>query len=176
MVVVDGVVYRTLDALHYPWTVAAILLVGDKLLTVGGAAERTSVGQLGAILVVRTADGEGELGDIALEGAQVLAEDALKLVQAEQRLAGESLHEVLVGIGSRGVVEEILAQGWWQQPGKEGGLHDASLAHEDEYHLVYHAQRNPCHHHRHEPLLEEIAKELLGVLVIGAFLDLDAVG
>ena len=176
MVVVDGVVYRTLDALHYPWAVAAVLLVGDKLLTVGGAAERTPVGQLGAILVVRATDGEGELGDIALEGTQVLAEDALKLVQTEQCLAGESLHEVLVGVGSRGVVEEVLAQHWRQQPGKEGGLHDATLAHEDEYHLVHHLRRYPCHYHRHEPLLEEVAKELLGVLGVGAICYLDAVG
>jgi hypothetical protein len=40
MVVVYRVVYRTLDALYQPRTVAAVLLVGDELLVVGGAAER----------------------------------------------------------------------------------------------------------------------------------------
>ena len=34
------VVYRTLDALYQPRTVAAVLLVGDELLVVGGVAER----------------------------------------------------------------------------------------------------------------------------------------
>ena len=40
VVVVYRVLYRTLDALYQPRTVAAVLLVGDELLVVGGAAER----------------------------------------------------------------------------------------------------------------------------------------
>ena len=110
VVVVYRVVYRTLDAVHYPGRVTAVLLVGDKLLAVGGSAERGTMGQFGAILVVGTADGESELREIALEGTQVLAENRLKLVEAYRRLAAESLHEVLVGIVARGIVEEILAQ------------------------------------------------------------------
>ena len=45
------------------------------------------MGQLATVLVVRPANGERELGDGTLEGTQVLAEDALKLVHAEHRLA-----------------------------------------------------------------------------------------
>ena len=176
VVVVYRVVYRTLDALYQPRTVAAVLLVGDELLVVGGAAERSAVGHLRTVLVVRSADGECHLGHVALEGAQVLAEYHLKLVETEQSLAAESLHEVLVGVGSRRVVEEVLAQLWGQQHVEERGLEDAALAHEDEYHLVHHLQRYPCHHHRHQPLLEEIAEEALRMLVVGQVLYLDAVG
>ena len=124
------VVYRTLDALYQLRTVAAVLLVGDELLVVGGAAERSAVGHLRTVLVVRSADGECHLGHVALEGAQVLAEYHLKLVETEQSLAAESLHEVLVCVGSRRVVEEVLAQLWGQQHLEERGLEDAALAHE----------------------------------------------
>ena len=59
---------------------------------------------------------------------------------------------------------------------EERGLEDATLAHEDEYHLVHHLQRYPRHYHRHQPLLEEIAEEALRMLVVGQVLHLDAVG
>ena len=136
----------------------------------------SSVGQFAAVLVVRTADGEGELREVAFEGTQVLAEDGLEFIETDHRLAAESLHEVLVGIGSRRVVEEVLAQLWGQQHVEERGLEDAALAHEDEYHLVHHLQRYPHHHHRHQPLLEEIAEEALRMLVVGQVLYVDAVG
>ena len=83
-------------------------------------------------LVSRKTDAEGELRVNALEGTQVLAEDALKLIETDHRLAAESLHEVLVGITGSGIVEEILAQLWGQEVGKEGGLENAALAYEDE--------------------------------------------
>ena len=169
-------VYRTLDAVHYPGRVTAVLLVGDKLQAVGGSAERGTMGQFGAILVVGTADGESELREIALEGTQVLAENRLKLVEAYRRLAAESLHEVLVGIVTRGIVEEILAQRRRKEIGEERSLEDAALAHEDEYHLVHHLRRYPRHHHRHQPLLEEIAEEFLVVLIARLLHHMDAVG
>ena len=176
VVVVYRVVYRTLDALYKPRTVAAVLLVGDELLVVGGAAERSAVGHLRTVLVVRSADGECHLGHVALESAQVLAEYHLKLVETEQSLAAESLHEILVGIGSRRVVEEVLAQLWGQLHLEERGLEDAALAHEDEYHLVHHLRCYPRHYHRHQPLLEEIAEEALRMFVVGQVFYLDAVG
>ena len=138
VLIVYRMVYRTLDALHNPWRITAVLLVGDKLLTVGGAAERGTVGQFAAVLVVGAADGEGELREVALEGTQVLAEDALELIETDHRLAAECLHEVLVGIAGSGVVEEILAQLRGQEVGKEGGLVNAAFAYEDEDELVDH--------------------------------------
>ena len=87
MVVVYRVVYRTLDALYQPRTVAAVLLVGDDLYAVAGATEGTTVQQFRTILVVGAADGEHQLGDVALEGAQPLAEGRLQLVEAYQCLA-----------------------------------------------------------------------------------------
>ena len=136
VLIVYRMVYRTIYALYNPWRIAAVLLVGDKLLTVGCAAERSTVGQFATVLVVGTADGEGELREVALEGTQVLAEDGLELIETDHRLAAECLHEVLVGITGSGIVEEILAQLWGQEVGKEGGLENAALAYEDEDELV----------------------------------------
>ena len=134
------------------------------------------MGQLAAVLVVRSANGERELGDGTLEGTQVLAEDALKLVHAEHRLARTSLHEILVGVVGCGVVDEVLAQDRRQEVGEEGSLEDATPSHEDEDDLVDHLQRFPCHHHRHKPLLEEIAELLLGVMIVRLVDDVDGVG
>ena len=57
---------------------------------------------------------------------RVLAEYHLKLVETEQSLAAESLHEVLVGIGSRRVVEEVLAQLWGDVYKRQG--QDSSIS------------------------------------------------
>ena len=134
------------------------------------------MGQLAAILVVRTTDGENQFGDGALEGTLVLAEDGLKLVQADEPLAGARLLEVLVGIVGGGVVDEVLAEARREEVGEEGGLEDATLAHENQDVLVHHLERHPSHHHRHEPFLEEVAKPFLGVEVVGIILHHDAVG
>ena len=96
MVVVDRLLQRTHDALHHPRRITAVLLIGDKLTAVAGSTETATMGQLAAILVVRTTDGENQFGDGALEGTLVLAEDGLKLVQADEPLAGACLLEVLV--------------------------------------------------------------------------------
>ena len=134
------------------------------------------MGQLAAVLVVRSANGERELGDGTLEGTLVLAEDALKLVHAEHRLARTSLHEILVGVVGCGVVDEVLAQDRRQEVGEEGSLEDTTPSHEDEDDLVDHLQRFPCHHHRHKPLFEEIAELLLGVMIVRLVDDVDGVG
>ena len=176
MVVVDRLLHRADDALHHPWRITAVLLIGDKLTAVAGSAETGTVGQLAAILVVGTADGEHQLGDGTLEGTEVLAEDGLKLVQADESLAGARLHEVLVGVTGCGVVDEVLAEARRKEVGEEGGLEDATLAHENQDGLVHHLERHPSHHHRHEPFLEEVAKPFLGVEVVGVILHHDAVG
>ena len=80
---------------------------------------------------------------LLLKALQVLAEYHLKLVETEQSLAAESLHEVLVGIGTVESLRKYWRQLWGQQHVEERGLEDAALAHEDEYHLVHHLQRSP---------------------------------
>ena len=134
------------------------------------------MGQFRAILVVRTADGEIELGNAALEGTQVLAECRLKLVEAHQRLARERLHEVLVGVACRRLIDEIRSEHCWQQHVEEGGLEDAALAHEDEHGLAHHAFGNPGNHHRHEPLLEEILEVVHRMMVADYLAYVDALG
>ena len=116
------------------------------------------------------------LRDVALEGTQVLAEHGFKLIQAEQRLAGKCFHEILVGIVGSGVIEEVLTKGWGQEVGKEGGLEDAALAHEDEDELVHYLGYQPRHHHRYQPFLEVVAEVCLGMLIIRLVGHLDAVG
>ena len=138
MAVVDGCLARTLNAFHLPYEVATGLLFADDVDVVARAAERGVVEQLRAVAGIGTSQGDGGLGDDALEGAEVLAHGCLKLVETDESLAGTQLQEVLVVVVGGGVVGVILAQLGRQQVLEEGSLVESALAHEDEHHLVDH--------------------------------------
>ena len=174
MAVVDGCLARTLNAFHLPYEVATRLLFADDVDVVARAAERGVVEQLRAVAGVGTSQGDGGLGDDALEGAEVLAHGCLKLVETDESLAGTQLQEVLVVVVGGGVVGVILAQLGRQQVLKEGGLVESALAHEDEHHLVDHPRGYPARHHAYDPLAEHLGELLLGVEVGGVILHYHA--
>lgn len=111
---------------------AAVLQVGDDLLVVGRSCHGSSVHQVAAESVVRTADGELELRDVALEGIEVSADGAVKLIHAEQSLASKRLHVVLVGIDGCRLVEVVLSERRRKEIVEERGLEDAALSHKDD--------------------------------------------
>ena len=170
MAVVDGCIARTLNAFHLPYEVAACLLFADDVDVVARAAERGVMEQLRAVAGIGTSQGDGGLGDDALEGAEVLAHGRLKLVETDESLAGTQLQEVLVVVVGGGVVGVILAQLGRQQVLEEGGLVESALAHEDEHHLVDHPRGYPACHHAYDPLAEHLGELLLGVEVGGVVL------
>ena len=170
MAVVDGCLARTLNAFHLPYEVAAGLLFADDVDVVARTAERGVVEQLRAVTGIGTSQGDGGLGDDALEGAEVLAHGRLKLVETDESLAGTQLQKVLVVVVGGGVVGVILAQLGRQQVLEEGGLVESALAHEDEHHFVDHPRGYPARHHAYDPLAEHLGELLLGVEVGGVVL------
>ena len=110
--VVDSLLSRAHNLGYNPWRETAVLHIGDDVLLVARAAERSTMLQLRAVLVIRAAEGEHLLGHVALEGTQVSAEYRLKLIQVHTSLGSLSLHGILVQIVAGTVVQIVSLEAW----------------------------------------------------------------